>query len=289
MNYDEFVSKHIGKETDYDGVYGVQCVDLIKAYLYEVFAIKPGAWGDARCYYEQFNIRSPLKNNFTKIANSSSFVPQKGDICVWNKNISKSNNCGHIAIATGDGDVHTFYTYDQNWNGKCMKKVEHNYHCFYGVLRPKDQSKMISSKPNCSNESCPILAEWKNGSTKEKVYKKSNCTEKIGTLYPYDKAKCIGKSDNSYIVMYDLTGGYKKVGFVKYRGGVTCVPVESRSWENGSTPEYVYADNSKKLKIGKINPYEKASCLGKIGGKYIVLYNITNTNIKKVGFVDYHG
>lgn len=69
---------------DYDGVSGVQCVDLIKYYLDEVFGIKPGAWGDARNYYESFTSYSALTNNFTRISgNNASFVPKKGDIVVW--------------------------------------------------------------------------------------------------------------------------------------------------------------------------------------------------------------
>ena len=44
MTFDQFISKHLGKAMDYDGVSGVQCVDLIKYYLDEVFGIKPGAW-----------------------------------------------------------------------------------------------------------------------------------------------------------------------------------------------------------------------------------------------------
>ena len=37
MNYKEFVNTYLGKATDYDGGYGVQCVDLIKLYLDKVF------------------------------------------------------------------------------------------------------------------------------------------------------------------------------------------------------------------------------------------------------------
>ena len=33
MNYQEFINAYNGKATDYDGAYGAQCVDLIKAYL----------------------------------------------------------------------------------------------------------------------------------------------------------------------------------------------------------------------------------------------------------------
>ncbi|MEZ3421520.1 MAG: CHAP domain-containing protein [Eubacterium sp.] len=140
MGFDEFVKAYMGKSIDYDGVSGVQCVDLVKVYMNKVFGLKPGAWGNAKDYYENFNNISALKNNFTRIANTPEFVPQKGDICVWGRNVSSSHNYGHIAIATGEGNTKELYTYDQNWNGKAMKKVKHNYIAFLGVLRPKNQT-----------------------------------------------------------------------------------------------------------------------------------------------------
>ncbi len=140
MDFDAFVKAYIGRSIDYDGVSGVQCVDLAKVYMNKVFGLKPGAWGNAKDYYENFNNISALKNNFTRIANTPDFVPQKGDICVWGRNVSSSHNYGHIAIATGEGNTKELYTYDQNWNGKAMKKVKHNYIAFLGVLRPKNQA-----------------------------------------------------------------------------------------------------------------------------------------------------
>ena len=41
MTYQEFVNKYNGVGTDYDGVAGVQCVDLIKLYLNKVFGLNP--------------------------------------------------------------------------------------------------------------------------------------------------------------------------------------------------------------------------------------------------------
>lgn len=87
MNYNQFISKHLGKAMDYDGAAGVQCVDLIKFYLDEVFGIKPGKWGNAKDYYEDFTTHVELTSNFTRIANSASFIPKKGDIVVWRHTI----------------------------------------------------------------------------------------------------------------------------------------------------------------------------------------------------------
>lgn len=41
MNLEEFKNKYLGKSIDYDGVSGVQCVDLIKQYMKDVFNLKP--------------------------------------------------------------------------------------------------------------------------------------------------------------------------------------------------------------------------------------------------------
>lgn len=141
MTYDEFIKAYNGKATDYDGVYGAQCVDLIKQYADKVFGVKGGSWGNGKDYWT--NTASALANITTKIANTASFVPQKGDIMVWNGNVG--NGCGHVAICTGEGNTSEFYSYDQNWNGKEMHKVKHSYDNVYGVLRPKDQSKITSA------------------------------------------------------------------------------------------------------------------------------------------------
>lgn len=149
MNYNEFINTYNGKSFDYDGVSGVQCVDLIKMYLNKVFGLTPGAWGNAKDYYENYNNNSVLKANFTRIANTPSFVPQKGDIAVFGSGLG--NTYGHICIATGEGDTHNFYSYDLNWNGKTVHKVQHTYKAFLGVLRPKDQSKVGGSTSSSSS------------------------------------------------------------------------------------------------------------------------------------------
>lgn len=148
MNYDEFIKEYNGKSFDYDGVSGVQCVDLIKMYLNKVFGLTPGAWGNAKDYYENYNNNSVLKANFDRIANTPSFVPDKGDIAVFGSSLGNGN--GHICIATGEGDTHNFYSYDLNWNGKTVHKVQHTYKGFLGVLRAKDQSKVGGSTSTSS-------------------------------------------------------------------------------------------------------------------------------------------
>ena len=72
MTYSAFVKKYLGKEIDYDGSSGVQCVDLAKLYIDKVIGVKPQAIGDAYCYYTDFNetyLVSPACNSFRILAN----------------------------------------------------------------------------------------------------------------------------------------------------------------------------------------------------------------------------
>ena len=151
--YDKFIADHIGKAVDYDGVAGAQCVDLVKYYLKEVFGIDAGAWGDAHCYFDNFNSILALKANFTRIANTPDFVPRKGDIVVWSSSLS-AGGWGHIAICTGEGDTQHFYSHDQNWTGKhdpCTR-IRHDYRAVAGELRPKNPSRIVPQKSPLDTE-----------------------------------------------------------------------------------------------------------------------------------------
>lgn len=142
MTFDVWVKANLGKGINYDGVYGVQCVDLIKHYVKNVLGITPQSIGNAIEYYRKRNISAYLTNNFVWYSNTPSFIPQKGDICVFT---SKSGH-GHVSIATGEGTTRYFYSYDQNYpkaKHEPMTKIKHTYGSFLGVLRPKNQSNII--------------------------------------------------------------------------------------------------------------------------------------------------
>ena len=175
-------------------------------YLDKVFNIKAGSCGNAKDYYLNFE-KLPISKYFRKIKNTDSFIPVKGDICVWGSGISVY---GHIAIATGEGDTKYFYSYDLNWGSKNVKKVLHSYRGFLGVLRYKG---------NLEEEE--ELKIYKNGSTVETVYADSNCTIKIGELNKYEECQSFGIVNDRAIVLYNVNNTEnKKIGFVKYLGGI---------------------------------------------------------------------
>lgn len=78
---------------------------------------------------------------------------------------------------------------------------------------------------NVKNNGGFEMKTYKNGSTKEYVYKtvadcKAQKTAKsIGYLDQWESCSCYGKIDGVYLVVYNA-GNTKKTGFVKYSGGV---------------------------------------------------------------------
>lgn len=147
-SYEDFIKSVIGTSFDEDHVAGVQCVDLIKRYLKEVFGLNvPNGFGNAIDYYKEYNNKKLLNTNFERIENTPSFIPKKGDIMVWNE--KRGKGAGHVAICTGIGDTKNFYSYDLNWNGsKKVKEVKHDYKNVLGVLRykKKEEKKTVNYK-----------------------------------------------------------------------------------------------------------------------------------------------
>lgn len=145
MTYDKWVKQNIGKGIDYDGTYGVQCVDLAKHYIKNVLGITPQSIGNAIEYYNKRKTSEYLTKNFKWIDNTAEFIPKKGDLCVFT---SRSGN-GHISVATGEGTTSYFYSYDQNFpkaKHEPMTLIKHSYNSFLGVLRPKNQTNIGAEK-----------------------------------------------------------------------------------------------------------------------------------------------
>lgn len=187
MTFDEWVKKYSGKAIDYDGTYGVQCVDLVKHYVKNVLGISPQSIGNAIEYYNKRNKVAYLKDNFRWHNNTPDFIPKKGDICVFT---SKSGN-GHISVATGEGTTSYFYSYDQNYPKALhepMTKIKHSYNSFLGVLRPKSKGKSTSKYFKAYNgtgdsivdalESLKIDSSFSN---RKKIAKKNQIAEYTGT------------------------------------------------------------------------------------------------------------
>ena len=145
MTFDKWVKQNVGRGIDYDGTYGVQCVDLAKHYIKNVLGITPQSIGNAIEYYNKRKTSEYLTKNFKWIDNTAEFIPKKGDLCVFT---SRSGH-GHISVATGKGTTSYFYSYDQNFpkaKHEPMTLVKHSYNSFLGVLRPRNQANIGTEK-----------------------------------------------------------------------------------------------------------------------------------------------
>lgn len=143
--FESWVNKYLGKRTDYDGVYGVQCVDLIDCYIEKCLGLKKGFWGNAKDWWTDRNSSSWLKKNFDFVTPKyKNGELKKGDI-----GIRTSGTYGHIFVVYGPAANGKFKYYDQNatGNGDKMTLREKAFSSSYinGILRPKDQSNLKSA------------------------------------------------------------------------------------------------------------------------------------------------
>lgn len=103
-----WATSQIGKGLDYDGVYGNQCVDLIK-YYYAYFGVADYAMGNANAY-----ITNSLPPGWIRVYSGY----QPGDIAVWKVNHScgtcSTGEYGHVGIITS-ADSAGFNAVNQNF------------------------------------------------------------------------------------------------------------------------------------------------------------------------------
>lgn len=151
----KFFLKYKGKHLDYDGAYGFQCVDVIKAYMDEVLGMVP-LKGNAVDYWRDIPGFQRIKNGIMK-------YPKPGDIIIWDK--TNSNPYGHIAIVNWVR-MRDFGCFEQNnpVGYPCMYG-EHSYKGVLGWLRPMTEKKeipltVIGAKIEGLNEQ---VQKWSNG------------------------------------------------------------------------------------------------------------------------------
>jgi hypothetical protein len=154
--YQNFKAKWINKVIDYDGYYGGQCFDVANQYILEITGAKPiiALLAAADIWWQPDKI-FPDVSKWDRIANTPEFIPEQGDIVVWDKG-SWNLNYGHVGIidsSTIDGGV----VFQQNGLNpqEGAKLVVWNWHTnnFLGVYRLKKENNNNSmNKANLINE-----------------------------------------------------------------------------------------------------------------------------------------
>lgn len=139
MILEDFVNKYNGRYIDFDGQFGYQCVDLMRQWLTEGLVF-PVDTIPAALTAKQIFLNFPEAGNmyFTKIHNSPTNFPVKGDIVFWGFYPFLTGLAGHVAICS-NANVNQFISFDQNWgNPNFCKYVNHSsYRGVLGWLHPK--------------------------------------------------------------------------------------------------------------------------------------------------------
>ena len=87
-------------------------------------------------------------------------------------------------------------------------------------------------------------------------------------------------------IRYHLGEQQKPAPEIKNKGGNLEM---ARVYQNGSTPETVYADTALSKKIGTLNPWEKAEYLSIDNNRPLVRYKVDGKNRYKCGYVKWKG
>lgn len=175
--FEKWVKNNLGKKIDYDGVYGVQCVDLVKHYIKNCLNTNPQNIGNAKEYWSKRN-SSYIKSLFVAIKNTEGFIPVECDVFV-----RSSGECGHIGVVCSDKNTaRIFYAYEQNAGGthEGMTKHSHTNWATVNFLRPKYQKvytngSRLKGYTKMSDKACSVYID--NNTPVEVI--EGNCGKKL--------------------------------------------------------------------------------------------------------------
>lgn len=110
----------------------------------------------------------------------------------------------------------------QDWSGKYCphRTLDIGWNRFLDKIRKYMNIKPVDNS-NIEKGSDEKVRVYANGSTREIIYADTSCTDKIGSLDPYEKCDCFGKFNNRAMVRYKVNGTNNyKIGFAKWLGGI---------------------------------------------------------------------
>lgn len=164
---DQFVKKYDGKQVEYHS-FGSgaenQCTDLCNQFIKEVLNLTPIIGTHAKDFLTRAG------NEFDKIKNTPTGVPNKGDIVVWGS--PAGGGYGHVGIFL-EGSANSFKSFDQNYSLKQRCKIEnHKYNNVIGWLHPKGETMMYKGLDLTNQESMKACVDiWKDVSDGKYVKK----------------------------------------------------------------------------------------------------------------------
>jgi hypothetical protein len=107
----------------------------MRQYIQECLGKDPYSIPRAGYAKDIFKNFKPNKD-FTKVLNTPTGVPSKGDIIFWDFRIPITGIAGHVAVFTG-GNAYKFISFDQNYPSKSpCRYYNHDYRGVMGWLHP---------------------------------------------------------------------------------------------------------------------------------------------------------
>lgn len=153
-----------------------QCVDVIAKWIENGLSLPRLTNGIGSAYQLWNPSTTLLLQYFDRIQNSLTFIPKKGDICIWGS--SYNNGDGHTGVATGNGNLINFDCLEQNdplYSNTHIRN--YNYlQGFIGVLRLKTTDPVID--PMLQKKASGFDRVWNpfkyNGKTAEQAEEKDH-------------------------------------------------------------------------------------------------------------------
>lgn len=194
MNFEQWKYSRIGKSINFDGMYGVQCVDLFNDYVVNCLGLPIGYYPQyAKDFWNNRNNVKWLKNNFTFISFDEI---KKGNIRKGDIGVRVSGYAGHIFICERI-ENNSIIILDQNHFGKHEPCTNHKIIIsksnIDGILRPKKQVNL--KVPKYEQDSKYVLTRpcyiWNRPDiSKGKIINKDN-----SNITPYAYNHLVNKND----------------------------------------------------------------------------------------------
>lgn len=127
MTITEFIEKYKNGQIkkDYDGNYGIQCVDLANSYAQHCLDFGVGVFYGVRYAKQIFDNYN--KKLFIREANTPKGVPPHGSLVIWDRGAA-----GHIALVL-KATEHTITVFESNYDGKGSIRT-HTYNNYKNVV-----------------------------------------------------------------------------------------------------------------------------------------------------------
>lgn len=220
---------------------------------------------------------------YTQVIDSEEWFPNIGEytqrIAMW-----QYTSIGRVPGIQGNVDLDAMYQDVTNADGEPEEKPD----------EPTAEMEAMGILKNLVE--CEIFCDcgtFRNGGKSSDVYADADCTMRIGSLDRGEQAVAFEPASGMVPVMYNVNGSRElKIGFVRQTAGEYIPggnPYTDHSYQNGSTPETIYADTGRKKKIGSLNPRERCDCAALANDLAVVRYDVDGTGNKKIGFAEWTG